>query len=122
MDWFVELTAAAWGTDDYIRLTMPSFHFNGPEEIASYARIYRASATPRSAAAQYNYFLRDVDVRSFLPLVQAPTLVLSAAKTSFLPREHGRYLAEHLPRATLVEWPGALHPTWKRLPTTLSSS
>jgi class 3 adenylate cyclase len=68
--------------------------------------MYRASATPRSAAAQYNYFFRDVDVRSFLPLVQAPTLVLPAGATTFNPREFGRYLAEHLPRATLVEYPG----------------
>jgi class 3 adenylate cyclase len=110
IDWFVELTAATWGTDDYIRLTVPSSYFDSPEAIASYARMYRASATPRSAAAQHNYFLRDIDVRSFLPLVQAPTLVLQSAVTRFLPRDHGRYLAEHLPHATLVEYPGDAPP------------
>jgi class 3 adenylate cyclase len=106
MDWFVELTAATWGTDDYIRLTLLPSQVADPEATASSARMYRASATPRSAAVQYNYFLRDVDVRSFLPLVQAPTLVLQTVRPGLLPREHGRYLAQHLPRATLVEWPG----------------
>lgn len=104
----VALMAATWGTEDFIRLTDPEpSHADDAQLIAAYARMSRASATPRSAAAQYDYFLRNVDVRSFLPLVQAPTLVLQPAESPLMPREHGQYLAEHLPRATLIEWPGA---------------
>jgi class 3 adenylate cyclase/alpha-beta hydrolase superfamily lysophospholipase len=106
IDSFVGVLGATWGTDDFIRLAVPSIA-DDAEVVAAYARMYRASATPRSAAAQYDYFLRTVDIRSFLPLVQAPTLVLQASETGLMPVEHGRYLAEHLPRATLIEWPGA---------------
>jgi class 3 adenylate cyclase len=102
----VELLAATWGTEDIVRLTQPSIA-DDPETIAAYARMSRASATPRSAAAQYNYFLRNVDVRSFLPLVQAPTLILHPAESPLIPIAHGRYLAEHLSYSTLIEWPGA---------------
>lgn len=106
VDFLVELVATTWGTDDFIRLTVPS-SVDDPEVVAAYARMSRASATPRSAAVQYNYFLRNIDVRGFLSLVQAPTLVLQAADSPFMSAEHGRYLVEHLPRATLIEWPGA---------------
>jgi class 3 adenylate cyclase len=77
------------------------------EMIAPYARSLRASATPRNAAAQYDYLWRHMDVRGFLPLVQAPTLILHPADSPTLPVEHGRYLAEHIPNARLIEWPGA---------------
>jgi len=78
-----------------------------PAAIAAYARMYRASATPRSAAAQYNYVLRNVDVRRFLPVIQVSTLVLHSPDVPLTTLEHGRYLAEHLPCATLIELPRA---------------
>jgi hypothetical protein len=58
--------------------------------------------------------LRNLDVRQALALVQAPTLVLHVQKIPFLSIEHGRYLAEHIKGATLVELPGGdigLNPT-----------
>jgi hypothetical protein len=61
-----------------------------------------------------------VDVRPLLPLVQAPTLVLHRRDFPLLPIEHGRYLAEHLPNARLVELPGADGPlTWEHPEVTL---
>jgi hypothetical protein len=36
-----------------------------------------------------------------------PTLILHRQNHGFIPIEHARYLAEHLPRAKLVELPGA---------------
>lgn len=46
-------------------------------------------------------------MRPVLPLVQAPTLVLARRDFVIQPIEQPRYLAEHLPRAKLVELPGA---------------
>ncbi len=104
LDFFVEqVVATTWGTDDYARLTNPEC-VDDAEGLAAYGRMYRASATPRSAAAQYDYLLRHLDVRSVLPLVKAPTLVL-AVDNPLNRLEHGRYLAEHLPRATFIEVP-----------------
>ena len=49
----------------------------------------------------------EVDVRPALPLIQAPTLVLHRRDAQYIPIEHGRYLAEHIPKARFVELPGA---------------
>jgi class 3 adenylate cyclase len=40
-----------------------------------------------------------------LPLIQAPTLVLHRRDCQLVPVTHGRYLAERIPGATLVELP-----------------
>jgi class 3 adenylate cyclase len=77
------------------------------ESVASVTRMVRASATPRTAAAQYDYFLRSVDVRRFLPLVQAATAVFHAVDSPLIPLAFGRYLVDHIPGATLVEMAGA---------------
>jgi pimeloyl-ACP methyl ester carboxylesterase len=118
IDFVVDTLRSSWGTEDFIRLVQPSYA-DDREMVSAYARMYRASATPRSAAAQYDYFLRSVDVRSFLPLVQAPTLILHAADLPLTPIEHGRYLADHLPSATLIEMPQA-DPTPTNMETTSS--
>jgi hypothetical protein len=47
-----------------------------------------------------------MDARPILPLIQAPTLVLHRRDFEFIPIAHGRYLAEHIPGATLIELAG----------------
>jgi class 3 adenylate cyclase len=49
----------------------------------------------------------EIDARPFLPLIQAPTLVLHRIGYPLVPIEHGRYLAEHIQDAKLVELPGS---------------
>jgi Adenylate and Guanylate cyclase catalytic domain len=66
----------------------------------------RSSATPRTAAAQYDYLLRRLDVRPALPLIQMPTLVLNARDSVSFPAEQGRYLADRIEGAKFVELTG----------------
>jgi class 3 adenylate cyclase len=62
-----------------------------------------------------------IDVREVLPLVQAPTLVVHQREDPWVPIEHGRYLAEHIPGATLLELDGNEHlPTSSFVPRLLS--
>src|SRR5438874_2630008 len=45
--------------------------------------------------------------------IRAPTLVLHRTSDRWVPLAHGRYLAEHIPGAKLVELPGDDHiPYW----------
>ena len=92
-------TTGAIGTEVMQRTFSPS-RANDPEFIRLAAKMVRSSATPRSAAAQYDYALRS-DVRPFLPLVQVPTLVLHVSEYPLLGPVHGRYLAEHIDGARL---------------------
>jgi class 3 adenylate cyclase len=107
-----------WGTAEPVATAIPSRA--GDERFRRWvARMQRSMASPRTV----HVFLRalfQVDVRPLLPLVQAPTLVLHRRDFPLLPIEHGRYLAEHLPNARLVELPGADGPlTWEHPEITL---
>jgi class 3 adenylate cyclase len=53
--------------------------------------------------------LHALDVRDVLPSIQAPTLVIHRRGDRMIRVEHGRYLAEHIPDARLVELPGDDH-------------
>jgi class 3 adenylate cyclase len=103
-DELVELIATQYGTSDFTRLLNPS-SADDTERIRHISKLLRSSATPRSAAAQYDYILR-ADVRHALPLIQAPTLVLHVNDSPFLPIAHGRYIADHIDKAKFVELPG----------------
>lgn len=100
-----ELIADKWGTEEFACLVTPAL---APDEeaLSAVARMFRASATPRTAAAEYEYFMRHVDVRQVLPLVQVPTLVVHPTDSPLLPVAHGRYLARHIKGAKLIEVPG----------------
>jgi hypothetical protein len=102
----VDMLATMWGTPDFVRLSNPSMA-DDPELLRFCSTLLRSSATPGSAAAQTNYMLWGVDVRQALPLIQAPTLVLHVRGNPFMPISCGRYLADHIDRATFVELPGA---------------
>jgi pimeloyl-ACP methyl ester carboxylesterase len=104
IDAFVAFIEQTWGTP-VARAFMPS-SADDEEFLRLQARMERASASPRSAAAEWEYIARHVDVRQALPLIQAPTLVIHNRDLQFVPVEHGRYLADHIPGAKLVELPG----------------
>lgn len=101
----VEMLETAWGKPELITLTNPAMADN-EEFLSSVARLTRASATPRTATTQYRYILSNLDVRSALEHVQAPTLVLNVRDNPFVPLTQGRYIAERIPGARFVELPG----------------
>ena len=105
IDSFIELTATGWATSDLFRLVNPTLA-DDPENLRALSKVARASLTPRSVAAQYDYILRKQDVRSVLPLIQVPTLVLNVTDSPFVPLALARYLADHIDGATFTKVPG----------------
>ena len=65
---------------------------------AWWARYQRQSVSPGVAAAMRR-MLFEIDVRSVLPSIQAPTLVLHRRDDEWIRPAHGRYLAAHIPHA-----------------------
>ena len=107
----VETIRAWWGRPEFSAITNPNLAGNS-ERLGHIARVLRAAATPRTAAAQFRYILFQNDVRDALAFIHAPTLVLHVRDNPLLPIGHGRYLAEHIEGATLIELPGGdLGPT-----------
>jgi class 3 adenylate cyclase len=75
------------------------------EERRGFSRVMRVSVSPGSAAAYLRMNL-DVDITGVLPLIRVPTLVMYRAEIEVLDVRTGRYLAERIPGARLVELPG----------------
>jgi pimeloyl-ACP methyl ester carboxylesterase len=93
-----------WGTEAMAAMFAPS-RAGDHRFCRWFARYQRAIASPRAVQA----FLRanlEMDARPILPLIQAPTLVLHRRDYQFIPIANGRYLAEHIPGARLVELAG----------------
>ena len=94
-----------WGTEAAAAMVAPS-RASEQRFRRWFAKMQRAGASPRAAQA-FLRALMEVDVRPALPLIQAPTLVLHRRDAQLITVEHGRYLAEHIPKARLIELPGA---------------
>lgn len=78
---------------------------------AWFDRYARQSASPGMAIA----LLRanaPMDLREVLPTIRVPTLVLHRADDVLVEVGQGRYLAEHIPGARIVEFPGTDHWPW----------
>jgi pimeloyl-ACP methyl ester carboxylesterase len=72
------------------------------------ARFERQTASP-GAAAEILHHNVNMDVRYALGALRVPTLVVHRTGDPICPIAHGRYLAEHIADAHLVEVPGEFH-------------
>jgi class 3 adenylate cyclase len=102
---FIESIERTWGTGRFVRLLMPDVEFDDAQ-LRDLARLERQSMSPATAGALFRQQYA-LDVRPVLPAISAPTLVLHTVNNRWTPIEHGRYVAQHIPNARLVEIPGA---------------
>jgi pimeloyl-ACP methyl ester carboxylesterase len=68
--------------------------------------VQRMSASLATAVAMIRLWY-EVDVRSVLPAIRVPTLVIARAANALVPACHSRYLADHIAAAKYIEFPGA---------------
>jgi pimeloyl-ACP methyl ester carboxylesterase len=73
--------------------------------------FFRRSASPGAAVA-LNRMNTDMDTRSVLPSIAAPTLVLCRTGDRDVSVEEERWIAGRIPRSTFVELPGDDHLPW----------
>ncbi len=77
----------------------------------AWSRYERLATSPGMAIAALR-LVYGSDVRSVLPTIRVPTLVIHRAGAPEIGPEHGRYLAEHIPGARYVELPGVDNFIW----------
>jgi pimeloyl-ACP methyl ester carboxylesterase/DNA-binding SARP family transcriptional activator len=94
----------AWGTEGFAAELYPSMRAD-VRFVRWYARLQRTMVSPHTAADGLAR-LQQIDARPLLPHIHAPTLVLHRKAHSFFPLPQGRYLADHIAGARLVELPG----------------
>lgn len=112
----VELVAPYWGTGAMIEVAAPSAA-DDPEARAMFGRLERASASPGMLGQLVQMFF-DIDVRDVAETVHVPTLILHRRHDRLVNVRHGRWLAEHMPNARLIELPGDDHAIWYEDPET----
>lgn len=93
-----------WGSQVNLQLTAPS-RAHEPDVREWWTTMQRLSASPGAAMAIMRTAM-DTDVRSLMPGVRCPALVLHRTGNKLVEVGHGRYLAENLPDARFVELPG----------------
>ncbi len=105
----IEWIESRWGTGVTARLFAPSRE-GDPAFRESWARFERRSVSPGGIRKLLTITM-DTDVRPVLPSIAVPTLVLHRSE-DMLPVEGGRYLAEHIEGARMVELEGSDHFPW----------
>jgi class 3 adenylate cyclase/pimeloyl-ACP methyl ester carboxylesterase len=76
-----------------------------------WAKFLRLSASPSAVIANRRMSI-EIDIRSILPTLHVPTLVLQRSGDRLISIEEGRYVAKHIPGAKLVELKGTDHFWW----------
>ncbi|MCW2752489.1 MAG: family 3 adenylate cyclase [Aeromicrobium sp.] len=104
----LEATTSVEGTnaeDDFVFVAAPSAA-RDPIFREWWRQTGRRGASPATAKALLRVALES-DVRSALPLVQAPTLVIHLRDEPLIPMTLGRYVADHVSGAQWLELDGA---------------
>src|SRR5437588_4543712 len=104
---FFDRFVAEMGTGENLDLQGPSGV--GDEPFTRWwARFERLVATPAAYRELADVF-RDLDVRSVLPSIQAPTLVLQRTGDRIVSADQAQHLAKAIPNAKHVELTGEDH-------------
>src|SRR5262245_1806428 len=101
-----------WGrpTEEDLRQLVPSIAPD-PYLVEWVGRMEVNAATPSSAAA-YARIAFEIDVRSLIPSIAVPTLIVHAVDDQVCRVENARFIAEQLPGARYVELTGGDHLAW----------
>jgi pimeloyl-ACP methyl ester carboxylesterase len=102
---FGRAVRSAWGSGAALRCLLPSV-----VSTRGLAMLERMGASPGMARATLEAGFR-LDVRPILPTIAAPTLVIHA-RGDLVPVQGGRYIADHIPDARLLEVDGTDHVPW----------
>ena len=109
-DRFLEDIGNHWGEGTFV-----SWFVESAEEDEAFrswcSRCERLAMSPGAALDGMSWII-EIDARDVLPVIRVPTLVLHAMSDSRVPLVFGRYLAERVDGATIVELPGRDHFGW----------
>ena len=106
---------SAWGSGATFKAFMPSVR-----SIRQLGMLERMCASPGMARATMEAAFR-IDVRPILPTISVPTLVVHA-RDDPAPVQCGRYVADHIPGARLLEVDGVDHAPWLTEPDRILAS
>jgi pimeloyl-ACP methyl ester carboxylesterase len=108
-DRMVEEEEGVWGRPGFLEELVAGIVFEADEEERrAIVNVLRYGATP-GAVSDLDRLNAEIDVRPALPAITVPTIVLHQTEDPWVNIEHGRYLAQQIRGARLVELPGRTH-------------
>ena len=107
MESYLRYIDGAWGSGRSLSMWAPSRR-DDPALQQWWGRFERLGASPSAAMAVVRMAMQ-IDVGDILSSVQVPTLVIHCTEDTLIPIEYGRFLAEHIPGARLIEIQGTDH-------------
>ena len=107
IDQFVATVKEGWETSTAVDFVAPSRSAD-QQFRAWYARAGRFGGSPNQFAEIVRASF-EADLRSLLPSISCPTLILHSENNPYIRLGAGQYLAEHIPHAHLVVLPGDDH-------------
>lgn len=108
---FKEFLATNWGTGELLRAASGG-RITDDELISWYARLERSSHSPSTQRRMFETEAFDVDLRQILSAIKCNSLIVVHPEHSYIVQEHGRFIADRMPNATLVERPGPYAAWW----------
>lgn len=107
----LDFIEANWSTGRVLE----SFVQHAPDRVASLQSLARFERYCCTATVAREIMRRNLesDIRGVVPSVSVPTLVTHVRGDPLVPFSHGRYYAEHIPGARLVELEGDFHGSWR---------
>ncbi len=103
---FGDAARSDWGDGRAVKCLVPSVR-----SIRQLGMMERMCASPGMARATVEASF-GIDVRPILPTLDVPTLIIHARGDPGVPVQDGRYLADHICGAKLLEVEGADHAPW----------
>ena len=104
----VENMLSSWGNGNSGHYFCPQ---KMPEKKAFFAKLERMVCNPKTLQGILE-LLSKIDVRSTLPDVNVPVLVLHSRDDATISKLNGRYLADNIPGAKYIEYPIGGHLPW----------
>jgi class 3 adenylate cyclase/pimeloyl-ACP methyl ester carboxylesterase len=104
---FLDTVGAIWGNGRALRFFIR--HIPEDRETNALLARYERSATTPTVAREILRRNTEIDIRSALAAVSAPTLVLHRSRDPIVPIACGKYMADNITDARFVELPGEWH-------------
>jgi class 3 adenylate cyclase len=108
---YLEGVELSWGTKEWEEhgvSTMAPSRLGDPSFTHWLSELRRMGGSPGASIALSKSEM-NMDVRSALPAIHVPTLVIHLTEDKAVNVEEGRYVAKHIPGARLLELPGRDH-------------
>lgn len=99
-----DMQVALWGTPQSLMVDFFAPSWAGDDEYRTWHQRYERTAASTDELRELLDLAAEMDVTEVLGAIDVPTLVLHNSGDLVVPVERGKYLAEHIPGARLIEY------------------